>query len=115
MASKIPADPNQFKEEKGSNWNLTVVPGTDKHQKLEEGTIYSSSVHRLGWDKGRTSSIDGKVFWNFGDCLSIDGIDKGPHAGFSMGAAFYGNVSEPLKVEMVSDLLDVVYGIHHHC
>lgn len=100
-SSKIPADLTQFQKDKDVKWNLAVIPGTDKHQKLEEGTIYSSSVYRLGWDKGRTSSIDGKVFWNFGDCLSIDGIEKGPKAGFSMGAAFYGNASEPLRVEMV--------------
>ena len=99
--ANLPTDPGQFKNDKGSKWTLEVVPGTDKRQKLEEGTIFSSSVHRLGWDKGRTSSIDGRVFWNFGDCLSIDGLGGGPEAGFSMGAAFYGDASEPLKVQMV--------------
>lgn len=97
----FPADPVQFQKDKGTKWNLAVHPGTDKNQGLEDGTIYSTSVHRLGWDKGRTSSIDGKVFWNFGDCLSIDGIRKDPKAGFSMGAAFYGDASDPLKVQMV--------------
>jgi hypothetical protein len=82
-------------------------PGTDKSQNLEEGTVFSSSVYRLGWDKGRTSAIDGKVFWNFGDCLSIVGIDKGPNAGFSMGAAFYGDALELLKVQMVSICIQV--------
>jgi hypothetical protein len=107
MASaKLPADPDQFKKDKDSKWTLSVVPGTDKHQLLEEGTIYSSSVYRLGWDKGRTSSIDGKVFWNFGDCLSIDGVVEGSAAGFSMGGAFYGDSSEPLKVQMVGLFTD---------
>lgn len=100
-AAWLPSDPEGFKGDRGTKWNLTIVPGTDKDQKLDEGTIFSSSVHRLGWDKGRTSSIDGRVFWNFGDCLSIDGIDGGPNAGFSMGAAFYADVREPLRVQMV--------------
>jgi hypothetical protein len=105
-SATLPPDPDQFKEDKGTKWTLAVVPGTDKNQKLEAGTVFSSSVYRLGWDKGRTSSIDGKIFWNFGDCLSIDGLEGGPEAGFSMGAAFYGDASEPLKVQMVGILVE---------
>ena len=101
-AAQLPPDLGQFQKDKDAKWNLAVVSGTDRNQKLEEGTIFSSSVHRLGWDKGRTSSIDGNVFWKFGDCLSIDGIGQSPKAGFSMGAAFYGDASEPLKVQTVS-------------
>lgn len=99
-AASLPSDTNQFKSDKGTKWTMEVVPGTDPKQNLGPGSVYSSTVNRLGWDKGRTSSIDGRVFWNFGDCSSVDGLDKGPAAGWSMGAAFYGSVDKPLEVNM---------------
>lgn len=99
-AAKLPDDPNQFKSDNGTKWKLEFVPGTDAKQDLGDGAVYSNTVSRLGWDKGRTSSIDGRVFWNFGDCMSVDGLEKGSAAGFSMGAAFYGSVEKPLMVNM---------------
>lgn len=98
---RLPPDPKDFENEKGRKWTLEVLSGTDKRQKLPPGTIYSNSCHRLGFDKSRTSCIDGTVFWNFGDCLSIDGIVDGCNAGWSMGAAFYASKANPLEVNMV--------------
>jgi len=97
-AGSLPSNPATFKSDKGSKWIMELVPGTDAKQNLGDGAVFASSINRLGWDKGRTSSIDGKVFWNFGDCSSVDGLDKDPKAGFSMGAAFYAGDGNPLEV-----------------
>ena len=98
-AIDFPNDPSTFTSRKGINWTVVPLPGTDASQNLGPGAIYSNSVHRLGWDRGRTSSLNGTVFWNFGDCFSVDGIINGGSAGFSMGATFCGEISNPLLVD----------------
>lgn len=113
---RLPSEPKEFENEKDQKWKLEVMSGTDKSQKLPHGTIYSNSCHRLGFDKARTSCIDGKVFWNFGDCLSVDGIIDGCDAGFSMGAAFYASKGNPLEVNMVRiDMTEMMLHSHSCC
>ncbi len=46
----------------------------------------------MGWDNGRTSTLAGQSFWNFGDVLDVDGLENG----FSMGAAFYSSTADPI-------------------
>lgn len=98
QANGFPSDATTFGSQKGTKWTLDVLPRTDAGQNLGDGAIYFNSINRLGCDKGRTSSLNGKVFWNFGDCLSVDGLAAGSAAGFSMGAAFYGDAANPLEV-----------------
>lgn len=65
-------DPITFAFENGTKWHISNV-----------GTIYSSTNPRMGWDNGRTSVLDNTLFWNFGDVLSLDGLQDG----FSTGPA----------------------------
>lgn len=81
--ASIPS-PDQFTTDNGTMWTLSTT-----------GTIFSSSIPSLGWDKGRTSSLSGIPFWNFGDALSLDGLSV---AGFSMGFAAYADTSNILSV-----------------
>lgn len=64
-------------------------------------------MYKVNWDKGRTSAIDGRSFWNFGDTLGTS--QSGTSYGFSMGAAFYGSTTNPLEVDTtgISDLTHV--------
>ena len=93
-------DLQTFQSDKGTRWTFEPVLGTNSSQNLGDGAIFSSTINRLGWDKGRTSSIDGRVFWNFGDVSSADGIAVDPSAGFSMGVAFYASTANTLEVNM---------------
>ena len=98
-AIDFPNDPSTFTSRKGIKWTIVPFLGTNASQNLGPGAIYSNSAHRLGWDKSRTSSLNGTIFRNFGDCLSVDEIINGGSAGFSMGATFCGEISSPLLVD----------------
>ena len=94
--AKVPTDPNVFASDKGKKWNLNIVSGTkfqggDKYP----GAIYSSSMPTMGCDKARTSIIDGKPFWNFGDCLG----STDDWIGFDMGSAYYASTTNPLQYD----------------
>ncbi|KAH7412838.1 hypothetical protein BKA64DRAFT_702953 [Cadophora sp. MPI-SDFR-AT-0126] len=78
-------DPKTFTADENKKWKITKL-----------GPIYSSSIKRLGWDKGRTSTLAGTTFWNFGDVVSLDGPMKN---GFCMGAAWYANPNNILEVD----------------
>ncbi|CZT07316.1 uncharacterized protein RCO7_07303 [Rhynchosporium graminicola] len=78
-------DPQTFTTDLNQKWKITKL-----------GPIYSSSIPRIGWDKGRTSTLSGTTFWNFGDVVSLDGPMKN---GFCMGAAWYANPNNILEVD----------------
>ncbi|CAL3964017.1 unnamed protein product [Diplocarpon coronariae] len=77
-------EPDAFHADKDKKWRAAKL-----------GAIFSNSMPKLGWDKGRTSTLAGKTFWNFGDVLAVDGL----HHGFSMGAAFYANPHNVLEID----------------
>ncbi|KAF8852570.1 hypothetical protein BDZ45DRAFT_749457 [Acephala macrosclerotiorum] len=89
-------DPITFAFENGTKWHISNV-----------GTIYSSTDPRMGWDNGRTSVLDNTLFWNFGDVLSLDGLQDG----FSTGPAFYGTPDDMLRVDMknITNVLDLIF------
>lgn len=98
-AASLP-DPATFQNDKGSKWTIESV-----------GYINATTFHGppeggpLGWDKGRTSTIGGKTFWNFGDVSS----QGSRFIGFSDGAALYADVNSPLDVvtDGINDLSNV--------
>lgn len=106
-AKDLPSSGATFTIDKGSKWTLDVLSGTDISQGLPPGAIFSNTMYKVSWDKGRTSAIDGRPFWNFGDTLGTS--QSGTYYGFSMGASFYGSNTNPLKVDTtgISDLTHI--------
>ncbi|KUJ16117.1 uncharacterized protein LY89DRAFT_75184 [Mollisia scopiformis] len=88
--------PDAWAKDNSTRWHVSDV-----------GSIYSSTLARLGWDNGRTSVLNNTPFWNFGDVLSLDGLQDG----FSTGPAFYGTPDDILRVDMknVTNVLDLLF------
>ncbi|TVY65638.1 hypothetical protein LSUE1_G006974 [Lachnellula suecica] len=78
-------DANTWKANNGTKWHVSTV-----------GSLYSSTVSNLGWDNGRTSTLNNKSFWIFGDVLAFDGMQNG----LSTGPSFYVTQDEMLRVDM---------------
>ncbi|KAL2062074.1 hypothetical protein VTL71DRAFT_6340 [Oculimacula yallundae] len=77
--------PSDFASQNNTKWSISTI-----------GSIFSTSMPDLGWDKGRTSVLSGTTFWNFGDVVDVGG---GLKDGFAMGAAFYAGKGNILAVD----------------